>query len=421
MYARCRYHIVWAFMPLVLAAFGAQAQNSAYDLNAQGAQYYADGAFDAAIQSFERAYDLEPENTVIRRNLCNAHQAAANALAKEADFAAAAKHLELAIGVDPENHAPLVQLGSYYLRLDFVPEAIARLEEAIELSPRDLDAHELLGDAYYMDNDLASARKQWEWVLEMAPQRAGLSQKIAKASREQSVEADFRPSSSRHFQFTYTPEIQGRSLRRVLNVLERAYVDIGREFGGVYPPTPIQVIVYSAKEFSAATQAGQHVGALYDGKIRLPIQGKDGAPLEDEELRKRLYHEFTHVVVRFLGGSNVPWWLNEGLAETLSRGDLETAELDLLRTMASAGKLFSLSMLDANQMEKLSPELLGAAYAQSHATVHYLRSRFGHQRITNTMSDLVQHIEPEEAIQRNYNRDYTTLEGEVSRAYGLSQ
>ncbi|MCX5757780.1 MAG: hypothetical protein NTU83_04610, partial [Candidatus Hydrogenedentes bacterium] len=330
---------------------------------------------------------LAPDNTTIRRNLCNAHQSAANALAKDADFAAAAKHLELAIGVDPDNHAPLVQLGSYYLRLDLVPEAIARLEDAIDLAPRNLDAHELLGDAYYMDNDLASARTQWEWVLQIAPQRTGLRQKIEKASREESVEAAFRPSSSRHFQFTYTPEIQARTLRRVLNVLERAYVDVGREFG-TYPPTPIQVIVYNSQEFSEATQAGQHIGALYDGKIRLPMLSPDGAPLSDEELRKRLYHEFTHVIVRFTAGIDVPWWLNEGLAETIARGDLEPGELALLRQSAAQGKLFRLTVLDGNQMGKLEPATLGAAYAQSHATVHYLKTRFGRQRLTNMLSDL---------------------------------
>lgn len=401
------------------ACFTAQAQTTAHELNNQGAQFYSEGRFDAAIQSFERAYELVPDNATVRRNLCNAHQSAANTLAKEADFAAAAKHLELAIGIDPENHAPLVQLGSYYLRLDLVPEAIARLEEAIDLAPRNLDAHELLGDAYYMDNDLPSARIQWEWVLQVAPNRPGLKQKLEKASREESVEAAFRPSSSRHFQFTYSPEIPTRMLRRALSVLERAYIEVGREFGGVYPPTPVQVIVYSAREFSAATNAGQHVGALYDGKIRLPLLADDGTPLSDEELRKRLYHEFTHVVVRFLAGPDAPWWLNEGLAETVARGDLEPGELALLRERASQDALFSLAALEKSPMDAIEPPALAAAYAQAHATVLHLKSKYGRHRMARLLNEIAQRMPPEQAVHRNYNRNYNTLEKEIARSYGL--
>ena len=387
----------------------------AAEYNSAGVDYYNAGQWDNAIAQFERAHELSSDNETVRRNLCNAYQAAAGELAKSADFAAAAKHLENAISVDPKNASPLMQLGSYYLRLDMVGDAIFRLEEAIELAAQDLDAHELLGDAYYKDNDLAAARVQWEWVLEMAPARPNLGAKIEKAKREESVEQDFRRSDSRHFNLSFPQGAPAQSLGNLLSHLERAYLEIGRKFGGVFPPTPIQVIVYSSADFMGVTQQGRHVGAIYDGKIRVPLMDEQKNVLDDQELKHRLYHEYTHVVVRFLAAGNVPGWLNEGLAETFSR-DLDGQRIALLRQAYQQGALFSLAGLSDIQLAQRDPTSLQLAYCQSHATVNYLWSRFGQRPLRAMMSSLAEGMNPEEALKTHYRYSYETLRNEVNRA-----
>jgi len=404
-----------AFAGVLITCLCAFADNMAFEWNTQGVASYNSGQYTAAVDCFTKAMQLEPGNPTIRHNLCNAHQAAANELAKVADFAAAARHLESAIAADPENASPLVQLGSYYLRLDMVDDGILRLERAIEIAPHNVDAHDVLGDAYYMDNDIASARVQWEWVLQKQPDRPGLKQKLEKATREESVESNFRPSGSRHFELTYSPEMPGRSLRVVLGILEQAYVTIGRNFGNVYPPGPIQVIIYNDQGFKEATQQGAHVGGLYDGKIRIPLTEADGSLLPEQELRERLFHEFTHVVVRFLGGKNVPWWLNEGLAEAFSR-ELSPAQEAFLQKAAEDGMLFPLSKLEGNQLDHQSPDVLRLAYAQSHVTVAYLWRHFGQGRLADLMSNLAEGITPEEALYKNYRRNYDSLYKEVLRS-----
>jgi len=400
----------------VVAVLPASAQ-TAFECNSAGVTHYNAGQWADAIAHFECAYELEPGNPTVRRNLCNAHQATANELAKAADFAAAAKHLELAIAIDPRNYAPLVQLASYYLRLDFVPEAIFRLEEAIELAPESVDAHELLGDAYYKDNDSASALVQWEWVLKVQPDRRGLRDKVEKATRELAVESEFRPTGSRHFQLSYERDLPSRPLRRVLFYLERAYVEIGRNFGRVYPPSPVQVIAYDAEGFANATLAGVHVGALYDGKIRIPLVDAAGTPLDEPVLKQRLYHEYTHVVVRFLGGSNVPWWLNEGLAETFST-ELGPLQMTMLERAKEAGALYALADLEGNQLKRMDADALRLAYAQSHATVTHLWTKFIRSRLTDVMSDLAQGVAVEESLRQRYGRTYAMLEKEVARTIG---
>lgn len=396
---------------LMLVSAGAGAE-SAVDYNNLGIEAYNGARYDEAITWFEKAVSAAPDNDTARRNLCNARQGAADALAKAGDFDAASRHLERAIAADPENPSPLVQLGAYYLRLDMVPEAILRLEEAIQLKPGYLDAHELLGEAYYRDNDIPWARQQWDYVLKLEPNRPGLKERYQKAFREEAVEADFKKSDSSHFKLSGPKDLAYSVRNKVLRMLEEAYREIGRKFGGVYPPGPIQVILYASEQFTEATQLEDHVGAVYDGKIRAPVTDKAGQWLPDEELKRRLTHEFVHVVVRFLGGANVPWWLNEGLAESFS-GEMTAQDVTVLRAAREQGALYKLKQLEPSQLQALSPDALRLAYLQSHATVDFLWNKFGQRRLREMLSDLTSGVAPEESLRANYRRTYETLHGEV--------
>jgi tetratricopeptide (TPR) repeat protein len=406
---------------LCATSFAVLAQNAS-EYNSAGVGYYNQGRWDNAIQSFASAYNLAPDNETVRRNLCNAYQAQANALARTNDFSTAIDLLRMAISVEPQNPSPLAQLGSYYLRVDMVPDAIYRLEESLELDPASIDVQELLGDAYYKNNDLAAALAQWELVLEMNPNRQGLVDKLDKAYREESVEFNFRQTQSAHFRVSFAPGTSGGDLSRVLQILERAYRDIGRKFGGAYPPTPIQVILYTGDDFARATLLGEHVGAVYDGKIRVPIADRSGQFISQDELWRRLYHEYTHVVIRFWAGDNVPWWLNEGLAETFSN-DMSSTTSALLYEAYTAGVLFTLNEMEESQLKKLDTDSLQLAYRQAHATASFLWNRYGHRGIAGIMERLAQGASGEDALIATCRLDYSALEREVVKNLGrtLSQ
>jgi len=399
----------------VLAAGVARAQ-TATEFNNQGIVAYEAGNFPLAIELFEQAYDGARDNDTVRHNLCNALQAHANVLAKQADFAGAARHLETAIGVDPSNVSPLVQLGSYYLRLDMISDAIFRLEVAIEQKPGELDAHEMLGRAYYEDNDIASALTQWAYVLQRDPKRKDLRELYEKAKREQSVEGDFLRRGSKHFTVTYPPGIPGEIRQRVMSILEGAYLQIGQKFGKTYPPTPIQVVLYDVEQFKAATNLDGHVGAVFDGKIRAPITDEKGQYLTDLELKRRLTHEFVHVVVRFVAGSNVPWWVNEGFAETFS-SEIDDTDRQVLKKAIAEGKLSPLEQLQGSQLFSKKPEQLQLAYSQAQVTTTYLWQRHGPRKLTALMSDLSAGMPGEEAIRKNYGRSFADLDKEITEKY----
>jgi tetratricopeptide (TPR) repeat protein len=391
---------------------------SAAESNAEGVALYKAGRWLDAIDLFVQAYEMAPDNTTVRRNLCNAYQGYANALVKDRNaFQDAIAVLENAIGVDPENPSPLVQLGSYYLRLDLAKDAAFRLEEAAELDPKSVDAQELLGDAYYKCGDLDAALMRWEWVAEAQPDRPGLKKKLDKAHREEEEEYDFSATNSRHFNISYDRGATGGDLSKVLTTCERAYREIGRQLGNVYPPAPIQVVLYDTQGFERVTQLGEHVGAVYDGRIKVPIKDKAGNSLPLEELERRLYHEFTHVVVRYWVSDNVPWWLNEGLAETFSRPGLNPMEKEVLARAYQEDALFQLADLTDSQLDRLTPEQLRRGYIQSHATVRFMFERFGLRSLTIMMNALAQGEGHEEALVRGYRRNYDYLQKDMASSY----
>lgn len=383
--------------------------------NARGVEHYSAKRWEDAIGCFLQAYELEPTNPTVRRNLCNAYQSAADAAAKGGDLPQAVSLLEAAITADPKNPSPLVQLGAYYLRLDRLVEAAGRLQEALDLDPENPDALDLLGDAYYRSNDLPSALAQWERAKQVAPARLGLAEKLEKAAREESVESKFGRHGSRHFDISFAPGTSGVEVNRLLTILEQAYREVGRKFGCVFPPHRIPVIVYTAEDFAKATLLGEHVGAIYDGKIRVPYKDSTGQVLDEKELRRRLFHEYVHVVVRYLVGDHVPWWLNEGLAETFSNGGTHGSARTLQTAMGTGG-LFQLSELEEPQLDKLPPERLRVAYAQAHVAVEHLWNRFGQRSLVAMMTALAEGTPAETALIRSYRRSYSMLERETANA-----
>jgi len=408
---------VFAAAIVALVSFSSAAQDAS-SMNALGVERYEIKDWPGAERHFDAALRVDPDNQTIRRNLTNALQAHAAELAEAGNYSSAIAKLRRAVQNDPENPYPLMQLGAYYLHEGEVREAIFRLEEAIELLPDDADAHYLLGEAYYRDNDVTAALEQWNWVERVDPGREGLAERLESARREMKVEANFDGRSSTHFNVTYGREAEGKLVRRVVEILEAAYRNVGRDLGQAYPPTPIQVSLYTSEDFIEATQMQEHVGAIYDGtKIRCPVIGPDGTPLPEEEMRRRLHHEYVHVVVRHIARDNVPWWFNEGIAEALTQ-EISEADRAFLRKARDAGGLFDLQDLVEGQLERLGKEDLFLAYRQSHATVSYLKSRFGVRRLAQFLRELEDGKDAEAALRSVFRRTYKTLQMETADFIG---
>lgn len=387
---------------------------TAAEWNTRGAEAYDAGQWNDAAESFQKAYILSRDDATIRQNLVNSVIMNAQHLHQTGEAKQAIEWLEYVIKVDPENVRPLNQLGAYLMMNGNNSSAIFRLEESIELQPDDIDAHFLLGEAYYKDNDVSAAIDHWEWVYRVQPDYDGLQDRLETALREEQVVFDFQGDNSRNFHVTYSREAERQLVRDVLNILESAYKDVGRTLGGIYPPPPIQVSLYTSEGFFESTQLGQHVGALFDGtKIRCPVLDKNGKVIPMDVLRERLYHEYVHVVVHSVSKNNVPWWFNEGLAETLST-TISQHEIDILQKALNDNALYDYEEISAQDLLKsMSPKELELAYSQAHIAVTYLQRRYGERRMANMLDSLKAGFTGEDALRNAFGITYFTLRSEV--------
>ena len=372
--------------------------------------------YDVALEHFEAALALGPDNPSILRNICSVHQAMADELADQGKWSEAIAQALEGVKADPGNPAPLAQAGAYCLKTGQTAEAVEKLEAALKLEPKNQDTRFLLGEAYYELNDLTKARGQWEAVLKAQPKRQGLKEKLAKLTREAVVEKGFNQYASGHFRLSYAKTLPPEMRATVFAILEAAYKDLGAKLGGLYPSDPVPVVLYDEEQFTEATGSAKHVGALYDGKIRAPITRRGGRYLDERVLRVRLTHEYVHVLLVQFVGPRVPWWLNEGLAETFSR-EMDRARRRVLQRAYRGKKTYTLAFLEGSQLGTLSASALSLAYAQAHATADHLWKSGGSTKLVPFLKLLKSGTAPEEALQEIYGMDYARLEHVVTAAY----
>src|SRR5207248_565413 len=123
-------------------------------------------------------------------------------------------------------------------------------------------------------------------------------------------EEQYKENESNHFKLRYSGASEPSLARDVLHTLERHYSADESELN-YSPPYPIGVILYTQQTFADITRAPNWVGALNDGRIRVPVQGLiEMTP----ELSRVLKHELTHSFIQQKTRSRAPTWI-EGIAQ----------------------------------------------------------------------------------------------------------
>jgi len=391
----------------------ARALDAGY-YNTQGLDLYRSGDYADAVKEFNRAYSLEPDNETIQSNLVNAHLAAAKELVEANDLDAAISELSAALDIRNDDPTLYVYTASLCLSTGDLPSAEDRLLSAVDIDPEHKDAHMLLGEVYYRDGSLEDAIEQWKWVHDLDPSDEKLVELLAKAEREIEVEKHFVTEyKRRHFIINRDRDNFEKESRTILDILERAYYDIGRDLQH-WPRNPVRVILYSTEQFSIATLANCHIAGLYDGKIRVPLSS---GGFDEDKLKQVLRHEYTHVIIRELTGGKTPFWFNEGLAQFESER-LEDGKRRILQNALKNGELIPLEDLDETHIDlDTDPGRLHLAYLEGFATVSYLRRRFTRYRLFSFMDLLGQGYDTETALQKVYLRSYKQLHRDVFSEY----
>lgn len=124
--------------------------------------------------------------------------------------------------------------------------------------------------------------------------------------------------ASDHFRLEFEGHPSRNDVLEALSVLEVAYDSLSRLFD-FRPENKMRLVLYQSTEYQGIGPRPDWVGAVFDGKLRVPVNVMQYR----EVYRPMLFHELTHAFVRSMTRAKVPLWLNEGLAQVVdaSRND----------------------------------------------------------------------------------------------------
>jgi tetratricopeptide (TPR) repeat protein len=321
-------------------------------------------------------------------------------------------YMQRAVTLAPADAALISWYVAALIRAGRYSDALPQAERMVGLAPGRPEAFTLLGLALYHADKIERAVKAWKQSVELRPDSA-VQQLLAKAERELGAEANFRQQESVHFTVHYEGQLNNDALAaQMLQSLESDYAQLSLDLD-LSPREPITVVIYSKKPFFDVTQAPAWAGGMYDGKLRIPVEGLESVT---PELARVLKHELTHSFLALLTGQRCPGWLQEGLAQAFEPRSLPVPGR-LLAQVFEQKKHIPLQELRGT-FGGLNRTQAAVAYSESLAAVQYLQSRYSISGIQDILKRISAGNSAEQALQAVTGMDYAELEKNVAAYLG---
>ena len=331
-----------------------------------------------------------------------AHHAAAQFELNHGDMKHALDDELTALRYTPEQPVLLMDVAYLHLRQSEFKESLVYLERARRVAPKNADVYKLTGWAYSGLNKLDLAVTEWKKAVEIRPD-ADVMAALEKAEKDKQEEENYKENESTHFQLRYNGAAAPTLAREVLRTLEGQFGQIASELS-YSPPDPIGVILYTQQGFADITRAPGWVGALNDGRIRVPVQGLTSV---DGELARVLRHELTHSFVQQKTHGRAPTWIQEGIAQWME-GKRSDENATVLTQVYGDGHAAPLGKLEGSWMG-LPEEMARYAYAWALANVEYIVQTQGMGDIDRILDRLAGGGTTEEALRDVLRDDYGDL------------
>jgi hypothetical protein len=165
------------------------------------------------------------------------------------------------------------------------------------------------------------------------------------------------------------------ALRGTLSATHREYSALLGEI----PAFSTSIRLMDEQSFFELTGAPTWTNAMYfRGQIIIPIA--TDLPIDMENLRRAVRHEFTHAVLSALSGGRAPGWLDEGIAQW-AEGSENPALQPALRSWLERNEPVPLRFLQGG-FTKLNPAMVPAAYAQSLFAARSVMKTYGLGRVS---------------------------------------
>jgi tetratricopeptide (TPR) repeat protein len=294
-----------------------------------------------------------------------AHHAAAQFEVSHGDMEHALADENSALVYAPDQPDLLMNVAYMHLRRSEFKQSLDFLERARRVAPKNPDVPKLAGWAYYGMNKLDQAVAEWRRALALRPDPE-VQAALSKAQRDKQEEENYKENESTHFTLRYSGEAEPGLAHDVLRTLEGHFSAIESELNFT-PPDSIGIILYTQQAFADITRAPGWVGALNDGRIRVPVQGLTSMT---PELSRVLKHELTHSFVQQKTRGRAPTWIQEGMAQWMEgkRSNDHAAELVQIYDERHGAPL---AAFEGSWMN-LHADAAAYAYAWALANVEYL-------------------------------------------------
>jgi len=360
---------------------------------AEGLAFFQRGLYAEALEKFLEAAKRNPADDRIKKNVALCYLAIGWDALNTGDMDKAEKNFtdSLAYGENYQAYEGLAYIAS---KKDDLATSEKYYLRALEINPGADEAQLNLGIIYYYQEKLDEALERLTRYAQANPTDETAKFYIEKIKRENPVESGLDTRETGHFVVKYSgsnKDLVGDSL---LPILENAYAVVGEKLG-YYPDRKITVILYTDEEFKAATDSPGWAGAIFDGKIRIPVKGaSDFTNL----LKKMVIHEYTHAVVFELAGQQCPTWLNEGLAQVMEGAAVNTADDVTMNYVKLKGPRVPLGSLSGS-FTVMSSENAYVAYMMSLSAVDFLINKYGMSSVKTVLAGIKAGKTVDQAIQ----------------------
>ncbi len=180
----------------------------------------------------------------------------------------------------------------------------------------------------------------------------------------------------KYFKIVYFHQDEKRAMA-VLDVLKKNHMKL-ENFYGVQPPGIVSIILPNTlQQFQNLTGGNlpHWSSAVYIPHKNAILLKKTAWISGDVQLTEELSHELSHVYFyQKFKNQSIPLWFNEGLAEYLSRENIDLHSGIVISNALFAGKFVSLSDIDSLLMFSVNRAQL--AYLESLTAVHFLNNKY---------------------------------------------
>lgn len=362
-----------------------------------------DGLWEEAVNKEERALDLAPDVEAIKKTLAFYYNSCGLELKDGGDFRKAAQCLKLAVDYFPDEPILKKNAAAIFLawadnfmrknEYDNAERMLVKVERFDEENPY---LYVMKGEIAYSRDNYYKAKDNWNKALELNPSLYGLRVKLEKLEKDQAAERNFSIKEIENFKLKFEGIDEQGLADEAAEILRNAYREVGQDYD-LYPRAAVPVVIYPKNKLKKLDYFPDWAAGTYDGKIRF------GENLGENKIFMKavLYHEYAHVLVRVLGGDNVPLWLNEGLAEYAAKRyktpEMRKKRKILLKNAFKKKTFFSidkLGVMDLNRLSFLSPNRIELVYAQSESFINYIINRSS----LHDMKALLEHLKRGDSI-----------------------